>query len=132
MTSSFIQTIAAICNLIIQIFFIFPYSALTIKRQRQLTSTIRPNKSQPNMISEKVFELCTGSESVSSLLAKDPTLTPGEAWKKLYGHHAQKESKATAVAHRDHVTSDDLQRARECGNWGPTEPSELFLRVSSI
>jgi hypothetical protein len=85
------------------------------------------------MISEKVYKLCTGKESVSSLLAKDPTLAPGDAWKQLFGGHnaGEKESQSTAEAHRDDVTPDDLKRAYECGNWGPTKPSELFLRVCS-
>lgn len=83
------------------------------------------------MISEKVYKLCTGTETASSLLAKDPTLAPGDAWKQLYeGHNAgEKESQSTAEAHRDKITPEDLQRALECGNWGPTQPSELFLRV---
>jgi hypothetical protein len=86
------------------------------------------------MISEKVYKLCTSSESVSALLAKDPALAPGDAWRKLYGGHSagEKESTATAKAHRDDVSPEDLQRAFECGNWGPTKPSELFLRVSTL
>ena len=86
------------------------------------------------MISDKVHKLCTSSESVSALLAADPTLAPGEAWKKLYDHHSlgEKESTHTAKAHRDHCTPEDLQRARECGKWGATEPSELFLRVRLV
>jgi hypothetical protein len=66
------------------------------------------------------------------MLAADPTMAPGDAWKKLYGHHAsgENESTATAKAHRDNLTAEDLKRAFECGNWGPTKPSELFLRVS--
>lgn len=85
------------------------------------------------MISDKVYKLCTSKESVSALLAQDPTMAPGDAWKTLYGGHAtgEKESKSTAIAHRDNHTPEDLQRALECGNWGPTKPSELFLRVSS-
>ena len=84
------------------------------------------------MISEKVHKLCTSLESVSALLAKDPTMAPGEAWKKLYGHHlpGEKASKSTAKANRDNITPEDLKKAKECGNWGPTEPSETFLRVS--
>lgn len=83
------------------------------------------------MISDKVYKLCTSKESVSALLAKDPTLAPGVAWKQLYGDHAagEKERTSTAKAHRDNHTPEDLKRALECGNWGPTEPSELFLRV---
>ncbi|KAK6600283.1 hypothetical protein H4I96_07609 [Botrytis cinerea] len=37
------------------------------------------------MISDKVHKLCTSQETVSSLLAKDPTMAPGDAWKQLYG-----------------------------------------------
>ncbi|KAF4636045.1 hypothetical protein G7Y89_g2043 [Cudoniella acicularis] len=54
----------------------------------------------------------------------------GDAWKQLYETHhlGDKESKSVAKAHRDQITPEDLTRARECSNWGPTEPSELFLR----
>jgi hypothetical protein len=86
------------------------------------------------MISDKIYKLCTSKESVSALHAADPSLAPGEAWKKLYGVQSagEKESKTTARDRRDQVTSDDLQRAFECGNWGPTKPSELFLRVRTL
>lgn len=80
------------------------------------------------MISEKVYTLCTNKESVSKLVAADPTLAPGEAWKKLYGHEKH-DSKATAKKHRDAHTAEDLERAYNCGQWGPTKPSELFLKV---
>ncbi|KAH7411170.1 hypothetical protein BKA64DRAFT_692845 [Cadophora sp. MPI-SDFR-AT-0126] len=68
------------------------------------------------MISEKVYKLCTSKESVSALLAKDPTLSPGEAWKQLFGGHeaGDKESISIAKANRDNHTSEDLKRAREC------------------
>jgi hypothetical protein len=86
------------------------------------------------MISDRVYKLCTSPESVSSLLAQDPSLSPGEAWKKLYGGHVsrEKESKSTAKTHRDTATPEDLKRAAECGKWGSTQPSELFLRVSFL
>jgi hypothetical protein len=140
----FIQAIEAILNIFFQLCVIFPYSALTIRRKSHLsplkltagTETApqrKPASADGNatMISDKVYKLCTSPESVSSLLAKDPTLAPGEAWKNLHGHHAagEKESKSTARAHRDEITPEDLKRAAECGKWGPTQPSELFLRV---
>jgi hypothetical protein len=86
------------------------------------------------MISDKVYKLCTSKESVSALLAADPNLSPEDAWKKLYGSHAAdgKDNRATATDRRDQATPADLQRAFECGNWGPTKPSELFLRVSMV
>ncbi|PQE10171.1 IQ calmodulin-binding motif protein [Rutstroemia sp. NJR-2017a WRK4] len=134
------QNLEAIISLFIQVFVIFPYSALTIQRQRDLlalktqsidetTDAQSINKSRA-MISDKVYKLCKSSETVSSILAKDPSIAPGDAWKQLYGAHAagEKESKATARSHRDTHTPEDLQRALECGNWGPTQPSELFLK----
>ncbi|KAJ7168186.1 hypothetical protein C8R43DRAFT_917003 [Mycena crocata] len=83
------------------------------------------------MISLKVHELCTGTETVSSLVAQDPELAPGDAWKKLYGGHTAggDETVAKARENRDTSTPADLKRARECGKWGPTEPSELFLKL---
>lgn len=145
----YLQDLEAIVTFLIQVFVIFPYSALTIPRQRKLlkacdnskTSDHSPShppqsrRARPGssgMISDKVYKLCTSGESVSSLLAKDPSLTPGEAWKKLFGSHggAATGSKSTGRSHRDQITPDDIERARKCGNWGPTEPSETFLRVS--
>lgn len=132
-----VQDIKTIIDLLIQIFIVFPYSALTIPRQRPPLKNQKTHDSpsaareSATMISDKVYKLCTSKESVSALLAADPSLAPGDAWKKLYGHHAagEKESKATAKERRDQATPEDLQRALECGNWGPTKPSELFLRV---
>lgn len=137
---SLLRNIKVLIYLIIQTFIVFPYSALTIPRQRKLlkdhksrdSPSVRRNPTA--MISDKVYKLCTSKESISTLLAADPTLPPGEAWKKLYGGHAAgpKESKTTSTERRDEATPADLQRAFECGNWGPTKPSELFLRVRTI
>lgn len=134
---SFFQNLESIVGFFIQFFVIFPYSALTIQRQRLLlakdyTEASVSSKKQKIMISDKVYELCTGTESVSGLLAKDPTLAPQDAWKMLYKEDpiGEKESVSTAKANRDEITPEDLKRARECGKWGPTEPSDLFLRVS--
>jgi hypothetical protein len=89
-----------------------------------------------SQISDQVVSLCTSTESVSSLLAEDPTLAPGDAWKRLYGDRALKA--IAGDAQDDHgsespkphpATHDELQRAASCGKWGPTKPSELFLRV---
>lgn len=134
------QALEVIIDFLFQLFIVFPYSALTIQRQRVLeqprhiesSSEREKSTTRIAMISEKVHKLCTSTESVSSLLAQEPTLAPGEAWKKLYGGHAagEKESTTTAKSHRDEITPEDLQRALECGKWGPTQPSELFLRVS--
>ncbi|KAK0636479.1 hypothetical protein B0T17DRAFT_605208 [Bombardia bombarda] len=82
-------------------------------------------------ISDRLVELCTSSESVSSLLAEDPSLAPGEAWENLYGDHVLKSTGAAKVdgAGQPHLTNDALERAAKCGKWGPTKPSDLFLRI---
>jgi hypothetical protein len=144
-----LQNLEATLNILFQLFIIFPYSALTIRRQRQLlvvtppdlkdtqikgpTPALTPRRSPSKnpMISDRVYKLCTSPESVSSLLAKDSSLTPGEAWRKLYGSHAV-EGKVIARDRRDIVTHEDLARTAECGNWGPTQPSELFLQASLL
>lgn len=87
-------------------------------------STLKP-------ISDELYALCTSGESVSSILAKDPAAKPGDAWKKLYGHDAHKLGKRTYLSGVSKSASDEeiLRRTAECGKWGPTQPSELFLRV---
>ncbi|CAK7273894.1 hypothetical protein SEPCBS119000_005892 [Sporothrix epigloea] len=78
-------------------------------------------------LGDGIVNLCTSQESVSSLLAADPTLAPGDAWQTLYGKHhlgsdgQEKKDAASGV--------DDLARAAKCGNWGPTKPSDLFLKI---
>lgn len=83
------------------------------------------------MVSPKVFDFCQGKITISSELARDPTLAPGHVVKKLYGtdvaDHAElkhfKEPRASA---------EDLEKAYRCGKWGSTRPSELFLRVCQL
>ncbi|KAK4240541.1 hypothetical protein C8A03DRAFT_41959 [Achaetomium macrosporum] len=90
-----------------------------------------------NRISDRLIRLCTSSESVSSLLAEDPSLAPGDAWERLYGEQAINTA-ASGVHKRgdsgisfssDSVTQYQLEKAAMCGKWGPTRPSELFLKI---
>ena len=81
------------------------------------------------MVSQKVYNLCQTNITVSSELAQDPTLAPGKVVKKLYGddvggHDEHKSFK------EPHATEEDLEKAYQCGKWGSTRPSDLFLRVS--
>jgi len=88
-------------------------------------------------VSDRIVKLCTSGQSVSSLLAEDPTLTPGDAWDRLYGDWKRPKSSKGEVEGEDLVGNDaqaplsdeDLERAASCGKWGPTRPSELFLKV---
>ncbi|CAK7222618.1 hypothetical protein SCUCBS95973_004904 [Sporothrix curviconia] len=77
-------------------------------------------------LGDDIVKLCTAKESVSSLLAADPTLAAGDAWKTLYDkykptNHSHNKTGATKV--------DDLARAAQCGKWGPTKPSDVFLEI---
>ncbi|KAL5349104.1 hypothetical protein ACLOAV_005392 [Pseudogymnoascus australis] len=88
------------------------------------------------MISDGLHKLCMNKESISALLAKDPTLAPGDAWKQLYGDYLPT-SKGEAGSGRDSweghsISAEDLQRVEKCGNWGPSQPSELFLKVRTF
>lgn len=80
-------------------------------------------------ITDKLLQQCTSSESVSSLLAQDPTLAPHQAASKLY-HPEGFTLLDTAPPHdRTVITAEELEKAYQCGNWGPTRPSELFLQM---
>jgi hypothetical protein len=86
------------------------------------------------MISEELHDLCTDGDSVSYLLATNSKLSPGEAWNSLYGHrhasiHVDTTEEEIQIAD-DAVKHNDTQRAQECGHWGSTKPSDLFLQVS--
>ncbi len=87
-------------------------------------------------ISDQVVQLCTSGQSVSSLLAKDPTLAPGDAWERLHGKHALKAAarRARSAKGKRKVEGDEseVERAARCGNWGSCQPSELFLRVGNF
>lgn len=78
------------------------------------------------VLGDDILLLCTSNESVSSLLAANPTLAPGDTWQTLYGKYRP----ADECRNRAAITKvDDLARAAQCGNWGPTKPSDLFLKV---
>lgn len=87
-----------------------------------------------DQISDRIIELCTSPHSVSSLLAEDARLAPGDAWDQLYGHwkapRRSVERKREGEGEReDKASEEELEKAARCGKWGPTKPSELFLRI---
>ncbi len=79
-------------------------------------------------ITPTIVELCQAEDTISSELAKNASLAPGEVSKKLYGGR-----KTTGKSpHDDQLTPasvEDLKQAASCGRWGPTQPGELFLRA---
>jgi hypothetical protein len=80
-------------------------------------------------ISDTVYNLCHAEETVSSELARDPSAAPADIYKKLYSKYDHEVNKKKFQSEIKEITEDDLKRAEECGRWGPTKPSELFLQV---
>lgn len=135
-----------IASALYQVFVQLPYNALTTPRQAELPKqsddqdmpglTGRRQKEGIQLgrpVSDGLFKMVTSPDSVSSLLAQDPSLSPSQAWKKLYGDYDRKPSSSQS----DHgagggslAPEEALKRAADCGQWGPTQPSELFLKVS--
>ncbi|KAJ5218783.1 uncharacterized protein N7498_000882, partial [Penicillium cinerascens] len=91
------------------------------------------NRSRCIMVPWDVYALCQQSQTVTSELAQDPSQTPGAVFKKLYekqspvSHHAKGNSKG--LSKEEFQEKNELQRAHACGNWGSSEPSELFLQI---
>lgn len=85
-------------------------------------------KAMATTISDKILRYCTTPTSISSELAQTPSKEPTHFANTLYGgeHLAITERKPSHV--RQPADPAELQRARECGNWGESEPSELFLQ----
>ncbi|KAI9758879.1 MAG: hypothetical protein M4579_002763 [Chaenotheca gracillima] len=81
------------------------------------------------MISDYVYELCHAQETVSSALAKDPTRSPASAVEEFFGNIKTPSIVESAHHQKGPATPEDLQRAFECGRFGPTRPSDLFLRI---
>jgi hypothetical protein len=82
------------------------------------------------MIPRNVYVLCQGGLSVSAELAKNPIEAPNEAAKRLFGRHADN-VKPTKDHGPPSGLESDLDQARRCGNWGRSQPSELFLKASN-
>lgn len=126
-----------------QVYVQFPVGALTIPRQLPMPQPPKESEAMavangtgaPRRVSDRIYDLCRSAESVSAALAKDPSIAPGDAWKRIYGHHSSKESGSDSSSDtgEDDTAGDGqggtLKRAAECGKWGPTQPSEFFLQV---
>ncbi|CAF3434552.1 unnamed protein product [Fusarium graminearum] len=87
------------------------------------------------MVSPYVYDLCQATETVTSELAKDPSQSPGDIVKKLYGqhehalHHNASTQKTTPPPSPPNEAIETIQKALDCGHWGSTIPSQLFLQA---
>jgi hypothetical protein len=91
-------------------------------------------------ISDTVIALCTQTDSVSHVIQDDPSKSPSQAIKELFGSHqnsvpddrssqSSKSSDKSTISARQIATDEALVRAKQCGRFGDCEPSELFLRM---
>ncbi|RMD40136.1 hypothetical protein DV735_g4993, partial [Chaetothyriales sp. CBS 134920] len=93
------------------------------------------------MIPPSVVSLCQGGLSVSQELAKDPSKTPSQIGKELFHTDSERDvSTEEGARHAHHGRradegqqspnpKPDLQTAAQCGNWGSSQPSDLFLSI---
>ncbi|OCK73767.1 hypothetical protein K432DRAFT_410420 [Lepidopterella palustris CBS 459.81] len=80
-------------------------------------------------ISDKVYNLCRNTSSVSAEYARDPTQAPGKIVSRLFGSEGISVLESKPARVRAPATDEDLERAYQCGKFGNTRPSELFLRA---
>lgn len=77
-------------------------------------------------ITDKVFELIQGTETVTSRAAANPTESIESIASQLYkGHKSDGKKLVVGVPE---LTQADLDRAAQCGKF-TTRPSDLFLKV---
>ncbi|QPC78071.1 hypothetical protein HYE68_008823 [Fusarium pseudograminearum] len=87
------------------------------------------------MVSPYVYDLCQATETVTSELAKDPSQSPGDIVKKLYGHHEHalhhnaSTQKTTPPPSPPNEAIETIQKVLHCGHWGSAIPSQLFLQA---
>ena len=79
------------------------------------------------MISDFVYDLCQGSETVTTRVAVDPRQPPGEIAKRLFSRN-----EALPLSDTEQRSQSDLKRALECGKWGDSRPSDVFLKVKTL
>lgn len=80
-------------------------------------------------ISDKLYALCRSQTNISNELLKTPHEEIGDIAKRLYGSHILAEKETKPPHERAPASQQDLQRAFECGRFGDTKLSELFLRA---
>jgi hypothetical protein len=82
------------------------------------------------MIPPNVYHWCRNGKSVVDQVAANPSEAPSQAAKRLFGVNIEQDLTGEHLKDPETgQTKDDLQHAFECGNWGPSRPSDLFLQV---
>ena len=105
-----------------------PSLVCTLSIGRKYSKTVRAYW-KVTMVSDRVFKLCQEAPTVSSEFAKKPSEAPTEIAKRLYGNTKPASKHDFPGIDRPPASVADLERALQCGKWGPSKPSEFFLRV---
>jgi hypothetical protein len=77
------------------------------------------------MVPWQVYRLCQSNTTVTSEIARDNTQDPTKLFNKLFESNQFDQNAEDSV----YKQKDALQMARECGKWGTSEPSTLFLQI---
>ncbi|KAF2222072.1 phospholipase D active site motif protein [Elsinoe ampelina] len=81
-------------------------------------------------LSDKVQKLCNDQRSVISILAGNTgSQHPHEASEQLLSSHVIESPPTSPPAQHQPAASEDLEKARNCGKWGQTQPTDLFLNI---
>ena len=79
---------------------------------------------------DMAVKLCQDTtNTVSAHCAQNPKEAPTEIIKKIYGNHKPTTDHDISGVDRPPASAEDLEKARQCGSWGPCQPSDFFLRV---
>ncbi|KAI2932900.1 hypothetical protein CBS147320_1925 [Aspergillus niger] len=80
------------------------------------------------MLSDTVYELCHDEKTVTSELLQDPSQSPTKLFQKLYHDRKTKSHKSNSNESLD-IGENELRKVLQCGNWGSSQPSDLFLKI---
>ncbi|KAJ9363959.1 hypothetical protein DTO280E4_2181 [Paecilomyces variotii] len=87
------------------------------------------NHTRCDNIPPRVYDLCHSNKNVTSELEDHPDESPGRIAHRLF-HHDEAVKEDIAGPIKDVADKDNaLERAYECGIWGPSRPSDLFLKI---
>lgn len=96
---------------------------------------LTPQVSIAAMIPPRVYEICRNGISVSSELAKNPTEAPSIICERIFPVNGKAKPATNGAGHIDTKSNSageksELEAASNCGNWGSSKPSQLFLQVN--
>ncbi|KAL2839945.1 hypothetical protein BJY01DRAFT_250211 [Aspergillus pseudoustus] len=103
---------------------------MCLLKKKQPSSTLRLRTQKlPKMISQNVYNLCHDDRTVSSEVAGDSKGVPCKVFKDLFESERPEKRGGELSSDEESREDDELMKAAECGRWGGTEPSRLFLKI---